>query len=53
MLKLLSSLAPVRWFLLIAGGLIGLMTYADYSGWRLLTFASQQQWSASGPGGHK
>jgi hypothetical protein len=53
MMKLLSMLYPVRWFLLIAAGLIGMMSYADLSGLRLLTFGNQQQWSASGPGGHK
>lgn len=52
-MKIISSLRPLRWYLLIAGSLIGMMTYADYSGWRLLTFGNQQQWSAAGPGGHK
>lgn len=52
-MKWFSLLYPLRWYLLIAGGLICTMSYADYSGWRLLTFDNQQQWSASGPGGHK
>ncbi|WP_153825435.1 hypothetical protein [Niastella caeni] len=37
------------WALLMAGG----MMYANYSGYRIFTFNSQQQWNAGGPGYHK
>lgn len=48
-----SPLFPFRWFIIIALVLTGWMTYANLTGWRVLTFSNQQQWNASGPGGHK
>jgi hypothetical protein len=53
MRKLILSLLPMRWYFLFAAGIIGWMGYANYTGWRLFSFGNQQQWSASGPGGHK
>ncbi|MBN9298813.1 MAG: hypothetical protein J0I41_17575 [Filimonas sp.] len=44
---------PYRWYLLFVAGVAMLMAYADYTGWRVLTFNQQQHWSASGPSGHK
>lgn len=49
----LANFYPMRWYLLVAGGLIGMMSYADYTGWRIMSFNNQQQWSAAGPSGHK
>jgi hypothetical protein len=43
----------MRWYFLFVAGVIALMSYANYTGWRLFSFGSNQQWSASGPGGHK
>jgi len=48
-----SSFHPLRWFVVAAFSMIGWLTYADYSGWRIFSFNNQQTWSASGPGGHK
>jgi hypothetical protein len=47
-----SPLYPVRWLVIIATVLSCWLAYADYTGWRIFSFG-QQQWSASGPGGHK
>jgi len=44
---------PLRWFIIFGIGMMAWLSYADYTGWRLLTFNNQQKWSASGPGGHK
>jgi hypothetical protein len=49
----LAILRPFRWFILVSGLLIGFMSYADYTGMRLLTFNSAQRWTAGGPGYHK
>jgi len=53
MKNLLQSFYPMRWYFLFVAGMIGLMAYADYTGWRILSFSNNQQWNASGPGGHK
>ncbi|MBE9463579.1 hypothetical protein ACFP1I_11665 [Dyadobacter subterraneus] len=53
MKNFLQSFYPMRWYFLFAIGMIGWMAYADYTGWRILSFSNNQQWSASGPGGHK
>jgi len=47
-----STLYPFRWFLVFALALATLMSYADLTGWRLLSFSGQQQWNSSGPGTH-
>lgn len=52
-MKDFSSLYPVRWFLLVVALLGGVLAYSDYTGWRLLSFSNQEEWSAAGPGGHK
>ncbi|MGB8192798.1 MAG: hypothetical protein WCF67_12800 [Chitinophagaceae bacterium] len=45
---------PFRWFVVVLIGLAGFMTYADLTGWRLLS-TNQEQWNASGvsSGSHK
>jgi hypothetical protein len=48
-----SVMYPFRWFIVFTIGLAGLMSYADHTGWRLLSNSQQQQWNASGPGTHK
>ncbi|MEI6945899.1 hypothetical protein V9K67_01780 [Paraflavisolibacter sp. H34] len=48
-----SPLYPFRWFILISLAIIGTVAYADNTGWRILSFGSQQQWNASGQGFHK
>ena len=48
-----SVLFPFRWFLIVAMAVAGLMVYADLTGWRLMAFSNQQQWSSTGPGRHK
>jgi hypothetical protein len=46
-----SSLFPLRWFIVIAGLIGGLLFYSDINGWRLFS-GGQQTWSASGPRGY-
>ncbi len=53
MKKFLLSLLPMRWYLVFATAMLGWLGYANYTGWRLFSSGNQQQWSASGPGGHK
>lgn len=48
-----SVIYPFRWFIVFALSLASFMTYADLTGWRLLSLSNQQQWSSSGPGSHK
>ena len=44
---------PFRWFIVFAISVFSLLAYADLTGWRLLSFSNQQQWSSRGPGYHK
>lgn len=52
-MKLSNDLNPLKWYFLLLIALSTLLTYADYTGWRLLSFSNQESWSASGPSGHK
>lgn len=47
-----SPLFPFRWYVLLTLSLVGILGYANLSGWRLFA-GGQQQWNASGPGYHK
>lgn len=42
-----------RWFLVLAFILLSVMMYHDFTGRRMFTTSSQQQWNSSGPGYHK
>lgn len=48
-----SPLFPFRWLVLAALLLTTVLVYANLTGWRLLSFSRQQEWSAKGPGAHK
>jgi hypothetical protein len=43
----------LKWFFLWALLMAGCMLYSNYSGYRMFTFGSQQQWNAAGAGYHK
>jgi hypothetical protein len=47
-----SPLFPFRWFILVTLLTVGTLTYANLTGWRIFS-GGQEQWKASGPGGHK
>ena len=48
-----SPYYPFRWFIIITFVLLSGLVYANLTGMRLLSFNSQKQWNASGPGHHK
>jgi hypothetical protein len=47
-----NNVRRLAWYyilvLLVAGG----MFFANFTGWRIFSFNSQQTWGASGPGGY-
>jgi hypothetical protein len=47
------NVRKLGWYYILALLLAGGMTYANYTGWRIFSFGSQQTWSSSGPGYHK
>ncbi len=53
MKEIFEAYKPVKWIVLAGVILLGWLAYADYTGWRILSFNNQQQWGASGPNGHK
>ena len=53
MKKFFQTFYPMRWYFLFVAIMVAWMSYANYTGWRLFYGTSNQQWSASSPGGHK
>jgi hypothetical protein len=48
-----STYYPFRWFLVFVIALMGILVYANVTGWRILSSSEQEQWSSKGPGYHK
>ena len=47
-----SPYFPFRWFFVFAFFILSILVYANSTGWRLLSFSNQEQWSAKGSGGY-
>lgn len=43
----------LSWFFIWALVMAGCMLYANFSGYRIFSFNSQEKWAAGGPGYHK
>jgi hypothetical protein len=45
--------AKLTWLWILAGALMVLITYANLTGWRLMSTSDHSKWESSGPGYHK
>lgn len=43
----------MHWYYLVIICSMIVLGYANFTGWRIFAPTNAQQWSASGPGGHK
>lgn len=50
---MMNNIKNIRWLLILMLATIGLLAYADLTGWRFFSPNTSQQWNASGPGSHK
>lgn len=48
-----SVLYKLRFVLIVSFVLLIWMVYANYTGWRVMSFEKTESWSSSGPGYHK